>query len=241
MSESAWQRRNRLAREQGFRNARDKAEYNRLQLGRPAYRRPNPNARANALGFATDYQLRRFRKTNPGVDATAPTPAKESFTAADAVKRKAQLLKKFGVTEQEFNRRNKLNAAWQSKEARRRTRGKNRDDSGANRSMANFLSASEYHTYNRQLADSGVWTEQRVGYVLFYYAANVDPSTNYSDALGGRKGKRSVNRQGFREMNAAQYYYLVQYTGLMSVNEYEASYGSAQTEEAQGTDLEDAL
>lgn len=81
------------------------------------------------------------------------------------------------------------------------------------------------------------WSEYRVGYIISFHSAIVNPRTNW-DSLPksiGADGKviRAVDRYGNRITNSSQFYYLVKYSELMQIDEFEARYGRSAIIDAQ--------
>lgn len=245
MAESASQRRKRLAQEAGFPSAYAQTKARAAARGNPvlsgAELTEQRTRRARSKGFATEYERQTFvRKT--GKNAREPTPERAQFQQQSQAQRKRNVLRRFGITEAELNARDRANRAWEGGETR--SRGRQRNRAKADIELRNFIRSNKYHRYREEIVDGPPgeqWSYERIGYILAYYAANVNPETNYSDGLGARKGKRPVNGAGFKQMNAAQYYYLTQFTDLMSVSDYESSYGSQQLAAAQRTSARNAV
>lgn len=232
---SDYERRKARERARGYRTPYDATQGRKYAAGKPVAPRSVRTARDNATaqreGFLTAYQRDQFRKSHPN----ATTAERKQW-------QKERVLKHYKITEAEFNRRLKASRGWLTKQLN------SRKDDAAREALGR---AAAYNIFDTRLANRPrgdtewalEWSPQRVGYVLAYYAAVVNPRTNYQNALGGRKGKakRPKGPGGFGKMNAQQFYYLTKYTNLMSVNEYEVSYGSAQTREAQRTNDTNAL
>ena len=87
------------------------------------------------------------------------------------------------------------------------------------------------NTYNLDL-DKAVhdWSMRRIGYILAFHSAVVNPKTNYESLT--RDHKREIVN-GKPRTNTSQYYYLVKYTGYMSSDEFESRYGFAVAREAR--------
>jgi hypothetical protein len=225
---SDYERRKAKSREQGYRTPYDRTQGRKYAAGKPvaprSVRTARDNANAQREGFLSAYQRALFRRTHPGASV-----------AEQKAWQKARILAHYKITEAEFQRRLRASRRWLGDQLASR---KNEDARNA-LARASAYSMFDTRIANKPRGDSDwlmEWSPQRVGYVLAYYAAVVDPKTNYQQGLGGRKGKkRPVTRDGYRKMNAEQYYYLTKYTNLMTVNEYEATYGTQQTRQAAGT------
>jgi hypothetical protein len=112
-----------------------------------------------------------------------------------------------------------------------------------NRNYHNQFAQLEYTAINTYDADRDAdvhnWSEYRVGYVLAFHAAIVNPRTNW-DSLAKRvkieSGKyihvRVHDKLGRPLSNKSQYYYLVKYTNIMSQDYYEARYGMTAVRDA---------
>lgn len=122
---------------------------------------------------------------------------------------KERVLAHFGVSESQFNRIRKENRAY--------------NYPGVMYAVIN--------TYNLD-RDKAVhdWSLGRVGYIIAFHAAIVNPKSNYESLT--RDYKREIVN-GKPKSNTAQYYYLVKYTGYMSSDEFEARYGLAIAREAR--------
>ncbi len=117
---------------------------------------------------------------------------------------KASSLAAMGVTESQFQRMRTANKKW-------------------NEEHSDFRSITQY---NKDLdKDLNNWTPFRVGYIVTYYRANVDPKTNYSDSgkYFDKKGKRKYE-YGYRYMDRLQYDLMVTY-GDLSDTAWKSHYG----------------
>jgi len=120
---------------------------------------------------------------------------------------KARTLAMFGITESQFNRMRTANKKWNDTEA-------------DYRDVTKYKKELDKQVHN--------WTPYRVGYIVTYYRANVDPKTNYRDS--GKyftKGKKTSHRKweyGYRVMDQLQYDLMVTY-GDLSDSAWRAHYG----------------
>lgn len=167
------------------------------------------NIRAKSEGFRNAKERREYLKT--------PRRNRDKFQR-DAI------LDYFGISLGRFNQIRRENRHWF-------------DEYG-------MLQHSEINVYNMEI-DEAVddWSERRVGYIISFHAAVVNPRTNY-DSLQrtwvrgnkktGNKGysQRRTDDHGKIVTNASQYFYLVKYAQLMSVDYFESRYGRAAIVEA---------
>lgn len=212
--------------------AREKKRAQELGFASPYERR---KARAQQFGYRTPYQrsIYEARKAPDSKRAYArrvelsqqrgfASPYQEKKARAlgltgDELKtwQKSQTLKYFGITEARFNAMRKANRAWAKEYP--------------------MLQWTEINTYNMTkdpaspkwaFSDANVnnWSIRRVGYIVSFYGAVVDPKTNY-DSLTTKDGKR-IYVDGRPKTNAEQFRYLVEYTGIMQIDEFESRYGS---------------
>lgn len=209
----------------------------------PQQRYERAQQAARALGFSSDYERRRARLAALGTTPTAQRKARWAVTgqkrdyfaegvrreqlarqrgfvsssqerrvkkqgltgkALEAQQRKA-MLKLFGMSEAQFNRIRKENRLWAREYP--------------------MLQYTAINTYDMAV-DGAIhdWSEQRVGYIIYFHAAIVAPATNY-DSLKPNPRYYKGGPYGRKEMTKEQFYYLVKYANIMSVNEYEARYG----------------
>lgn len=194
----------------------------------PAVRR---KAREQAAGKQRDYALeqerREIRSRGRGFTGLAEQRKYRAAGLPEEPKaieawRRTNVLAKFGLTKREFDRI--------------RTE---------NRNFVNWYGRQHYNdinTYNMGF-DQEIhnWTEERVGYIVSFHGAIVNPATNYDSLVTKKKGKdgkwsntRKLTRNGKPLTNAEQFFYLVKYTGLMTVNEFEQRYGNRAISEARG-------
>jgi hypothetical protein len=155
------------------------------------------NIRSQGRGFLSYSDERRYR-----------TQAAKSTTAlAPEAYQKQRALHHFGISERKFNDVRRENKAW---------------------SRTNLSSQwTQINTYDERL-DMEVhnWSINRVGYILAYHGAIVNPNTNY-DSL--KNNPKFYKRGPFARKlgNAEQYFYLVKYARIMQADEFEARYGRA--------------
>lgn len=94
------------------------------------------------------------------------------------------------------------------------------------------LQHAQINTYDMDRNDDiHNWSVERVGYIAYFNAAVVNPATNYESVAqaytrpNGKVGHRMNLKGATKEQRQAQFRYLVQYSGYMSVSEFEARYG----------------
>lgn len=219
----------------------------------PQQKQARANARAKALGFSSDYDRRRARAkergfSSPRAQRTASEKqrgvqrdyalerenadrrarARGFLSATDQRKfrksgaadvigyQRENTLRQFGITKYEFDR----------------MRRANRNHSPNEKATIEYNSINAYdHQVDSRIHD---WSPDRVGYIVYYNRAIVDPKTNFDSLLesGKRMGKRysyrRLTKEGKPLTNKENYYYLVKYANIMEVNEFEARYGSNQ-------------
>lgn len=171
------------------------------------------DARRKARGTPRDYAYERMRAEQiargKGFESAADrrrfareAKAKPGLTQGSW--QKERTLAQFGITEAKLNRIRAANRRWNAAEA----------------------DAREMTQYKTDLdADKDNFTPYRVGYILTYYAANVDPNTNYRDSgkYFDKKGRRKF-QYGYRYMDRVQYDLLVTY-GDLDESAWRAHYG----------------
>jgi hypothetical protein len=187
--------------------------------------RTERNARERARGVKRDYALERER-ANIRAQARGFRTLRDQARYNKAVRddpeldvkkwQKREILAYFGISERKFNEIRRANKLWAKEYP-----------------MLQWTAINTYDTYLDK--ETSNWSERRVGYILSFYAAIVNPKTNH-DALyllGGKKTDRDekgrpVFREGGqlkRRTNKEQFYYLVKYANLMQVDEFESRYG----------------
>lgn len=167
-------------------------------------------------GIRRDYSAERYAAEKRARAEGFLSPADRrrfAQTGGDAKAREAfqkeRVLAHFGVSESKFNK----------------IRAENR--------KYNYPGAfyAVINTYDLQRdKDVHNWSINRVGYIIAFHAAVVNPKTNYESLT--RDYKREIVN-GKPKTNTAQYFYLVKYSGYMSVDEFEARYGFAVAREAR--------
>lgn len=194
----------------GFTSPRTQRTARERERGTTAFSRAEERARAELRareeGFLSVADRRKWRAYS-----------KEHPRASRAAWEKRRILEYFGITEKRFN------------EIRRENRQYS-DHYGA-------LHFTAIYEYDEDIdADVNNWSEQRVGYIISFHAAVVDPKTNY-DSLPRewRRGYRKLGIKGHAERktddhgklitNTSQFFYLVKYARIMSIDEFEARYG----------------
>jgi hypothetical protein len=163
-------------------------------------------------GRNTDYALeaerRRIRRESVGVDTDAEYRAYRRAEQGGELALKKWTLSYFGISANRFEqirRENKKYRDWMQA------------NGSATASAANtYDSARDIEVHN--------WSPMRVGYIIAFHGAVVNPATNW-ESLPDNKGKRARPGGGIKKMNKEQFYYLVFYTNLMSVDYFEARYG----------------
>lgn len=108
------------------------------------------------------------------------------------------------------------------------------------------------NTYDELLdADVNNFSYHRVGYIISFHSAVVDPRTNYESipkrwnpkAYKNKEGKwrgrmeRITSRSGKIVTDANQFKYLVEFSNLMSIDEYESRYGMTAVQRGQQLSL----
>lgn len=206
-------------------------------------------ARAKALGFASPYQRRLARTKALGYNSERQRRTESEFhrgkrrdTRAEYATSKAKAnregfrnpsdratAKKLGLQGDALEtwQRERVLAHFKISRAQfDRIRAANRKWDRENPSMQ----WTKINTYDRDV-DANVhnWSQNRVGYILAFHAAIVNPKTNY-DSL--TKDGRRILKNGKRVTNKSQFFYLVKYTNLMQVDEFEARYGATVVKEA---------
>lgn len=208
-------------------------------------------ARAQALGFASPYERRKARAQQFGYRTPYQRAIYEARNAPDpkrAYARRRELAQQRGFASPYQERRAKalglsgdILKSWQKEQTLKYfdiTESKLNKIRAANRKWAKeypMLQWSEINTYNMTKdkgspkwafsdANTNNWSIRRIGYILSFHGAIVDPSTNY-DSLIDEKGKR-LYVNGKPKTNVQQFRYLVEYTGIMEIDEFESRYGS---------------
>lgn len=196
--------------------ARDyKAEYQRRKAAAQAKGFTSPrteqNARLAQRGRKRDYALererQRIRAEAVGVDSVADYRAYMKAKAQGEQAEKKWTLNYFGLSESQFNRMRRANRNYSNQYA-----------------QLQWTAINTYDTFRDK--DIHNWSPMRVGYIKYFNEAIVNPATNY-DALKDNPKYYKGGPFSRKLSNKSQYYYLVKYTGLYSVDEYEARYGRA--------------
>lgn len=193
-----WKYRVAKAQEQGFSQA--------------AYDRERREQKAQSQGFTSAAARKRYQSRVRGRTFEGETERFErmSFQSEERRKLKAVQLRRFGLSEAEFNTVRRENAAWSAANAGTR-----------------WASIQLYDEFIDGREND--WSDQRVGYILAYHAAMVNRKTNY-EALPDNKnfyknGPMGRKRAPRNQAGASQFYYLVKYGKKMSIDEFEARYG----------------
>lgn len=205
----------------GARKPRDnKARYARekvkaAEIGKQLYGTP-----------VTPYRLRKLRE-------------QQGFVGAGPVREDRSALQSWGITDAEFrmmltrNQEYSIPDSILAKHPKKRT---------SKERLHQAISANSYDwEFGNNNAD---WSDSRIGYVVTFFHAVVDPRTNY-DSLLDAEGKRRFKKVGKKERpvsNKWQQLYLTKYgrsvtsrsgmraaylehAGIMSVDEFERRYG----------------
>jgi hypothetical protein len=195
--------------------ARDyKAEYERRKARSQARGYTSPrteqNARRAARGRpARDYALEREnqqrRAFNAGLDSVKEFQSYQRAKKQGEAAEKKWTLDYFGLTQSQFDRMRRANRHYTNQYAQ--------------------LQWTAINTYDLD-RDKAVhdWSPMRVGYIKYFNEAIVNPATNY-DSLKDNPRYYKGGPFSRKEMNKSQYYYLVRYTNLYQVDEFEARYG----------------
>jgi hypothetical protein len=173
--------------------------------------RTEQNARRVQRGIpARDYQLEREREQIRAHGAGLDTVAEyRSYRRAQRQGESAErdwTLSYFHISKSKLDRIRRENRQWSNRYAQ--------------------LQWTKINTYDT-FKDSDVhdWSPMRIGYIISFHAAIVNPKTNYESLKDNKKFYKSGPYS--RKMgNRSQFYYLVKYTNIESVDEYEARYGT---------------
>lgn len=165
--------------------------------------------------YAAEYQRRKNRLANVGL--TPYSARKRGSSVYGPVSQKQSMLAKFGVSEREFEAMRIRNRDY----AEPRFDKWHTDNKAKRKRLAQ---ATAINTYNETLDDPNNWSEERVGYVVSFYRAIVDPRYNYSSLLN-KDGTRKT-RKGKPLTNQWQANLLVKYSGIMEIDEFESRYGA---------------
>lgn len=186
--------------------------------------------------YKSEYQRRKEALAKRGL-----TPASEARLRRERgtsiigpATLKQQMLARFGVTERQFEGMRIANLEHTQIDSRlERYSAKSKQ---ARKALGEAISVNWYDA-SRDIPND--WSEERVGYVTSFYRAIVDPNTNYSSLLD-KDGQRIVYKNGkyktnkyqaqymgkYRNARRAQNGQLVQYTGNLSISEFETRYGA---------------
>lgn len=189
-----YQRRLELVRQRGYPSMRAYRNATSTRKRDYALERERANIRAQSRGFLNSSAQAKFNRL-----------AKKDPALDKRQWQKQQALSHFGISEYRFNRMRKENRQYSDKYAQ--------------------SSWAQINTYDIDVdRDVHNWSEHRVGYIIYFHAAIVDPATNYDSLV--RKGQRLIDpKTGKRVTNEAQYMYLVKYSGIMSARQFDERYG----------------
>lgn len=209
---NAYQERKAKAQAKGFSSPRTQRNASELRRGiKRDYQleRENVERRARGRGFVNAKDQRAFRKSGMPLDDWHKRKALSRFNVKPSGldpknPDKQKTLAYFGISESKFNKIRRENRLWANEYA--------------------MLQWSAINTYNHDVdKDVHNWSEKRVGYIVYFNKAIVNEKTNYG-SLVDDKGYRIIEN-GKPKTNAEQFYYLVMYTDLFGVEEFEARYG----------------
>lgn len=175
-----------------------------------------------ALTGQTPYSQRKR-----GTSVFGPIPQSKS--------QEIEALRKFGVTRTEFERMRQANIPYAIPQFTHRT-----SPSLEKRKRLNF--ATFVNTYDQDRDIPNDWSDQRVGYVVSFYRAIVDPRTNYQTLID-KDGQRIKHKDGTYKSNKWQAAYmghyrdqapferyttneLVKYANQKELDEFETRYGA---------------
>jgi hypothetical protein len=206
---SKYARANERAQAAGFTSAyaQRKARAQALGFSSPRTQRTaSEKKRGTKRDYAVERENAERRARGRGfLNAKEQREYKKTGGTNPAKWQKARTLAYFGISESTLNRYRRLNRNWSNEYA--------------------MLQNTAINTYDRTRdADVHNWSPDRVGYILSFYGAIVNPKTNY-DSLKDNPKWYPKSAIGRKIMTDTQYRYLVQYTNLFSVNEFEARYG----------------
>lgn len=172
-------------------------------------------ALAREQGFSTVSERKRYL-TNV---RRGEVRSIEDFT------QKTFMLAKFGVSEREFNMMRQANLAYQRPKFENwKPKGEPARQRDRKKAIGLALRINEYDV-DRDL-DPGDWSERRVGYIVSFYRAIVDPQYNYDSLVDPKTGMRRIWRKRHPLTNRAQADYLVKYAEIMEISEFERRYGA---------------
>ena len=195
--------------------ARDyKAEYQRRKAAAQSRGFTSPRTEQNARrvskgrpprDYALERERQRIRAEGAGLDTVAEYRSYMKAKAQGEAAEKKWTLDYFGLSEAKFNRMRRANRHYSNAYAQLQWTAINTYDVDRDKDIHN-------------------WSPMRVGYIKYFNEAIVDPATNYESL---KDNPRYYKNGPFsrKQMNKSQYYYLVKYTNLYQVNEFEARYG----------------
>jgi hypothetical protein len=162
--------------------ARDyKAEYKRRaeKARREGFRSPREKVAYTKVKKSREKKLTLYNYRKSIEAARRKAKAQKSKTTATA---RARALKKVGVTLAQFNRIRAANRAFNNKLIAKIQASKN-GKGGSPRLLYNTELDNDYNN----------WTNERVGYIVYYYQVFVKPDTKKL-ARGGRQRENLVNK-----------------------------------------------
>lgn len=195
--------------------ARDyKAEYERRKARSQSRGYTSPrteqNARRVAKGrpprdYAIERERQRIRAQGSGLETVADYHAYMRAKKQGEAAEKRWTLNYFGLSESKFNAMRRANRHYVNQYAQLQWTAINTYDEARDKDVHN-------------------WSPMRVGYIKYFNEAIVDPATNYESL---KDNPRFYKGGPFsrKQMTKGQFYYLVMYTNLYQVDEFEARYG----------------
>lgn len=208
---SRQQRANEAAQSRGFTNAYAERKARSTARGYSSPRTER-TARENARGNPRDYALERERlntlsRTRGFMNRSEENKFRKSGNPDKEKWQQARTLAYFGISKSKFDK----------------IRSENRHYGTDAYVALQWSAINTYDLYRDK--DLHNWSPDRVGYILSFNAAIVNPKTNY-DSLKDNPKYVKGGLQGQKIMNASQFNYLVIYTNIYQVDEYEARYGT---------------
>jgi len=170
---------------------------------------------ARAEGFSSPTERKRYQASVRRGEVTNPAQFAQ----------KRAMLAKFGVTETEFNFMRQANLAYRRPAFENwKLKGDAKRQRERKKAIGLALRINEYDV-DRDL-DPSDWSERRVGYIVSFYRAIVDPQYNYDSLHDPKTGMRRLWRNRHPLTNRQQADYLVKYAEIMEISEFERRYGA---------------
>lgn len=171
------------------------------------YDRERREQKAQSEGFTSASARARYKRQVRGRSFEGETERFErmSFQSKDRKRFRDTQLQSWGLDEKAFDKIRSENRKWSAANAGTR-----------------WASIQLYDEFVDSRESD--YSDDRIGYVLAYHAAMVNKRKNYDSLKDNPKFYRN-GPQGRKIGNASQYFYLVKYAKVMSVDEFEARYG----------------